>query len=251
MLNSLYWLDKPNKIESINELAIIPEQPMKILNVLMITIISILCLMSILALISIHGKVFGMASDFSPKGIDTYLSAYLPNKYLLTLTIATCSAYFGLLRVKATLDSNIEKIKQDRFSEWTTIVQIRCNEIALIDPKMTREIIRVRRAIFNFLFDKDFNIKNVGELTELFNKNIAESVGFFETTNSRHHKYGGIYRNDKHSYSFDSFRFIFYGMLENWYDEMIDDLENLYIANLQNGRMISEGHYQATVKSTE
>ena len=224
---------------------------MKILNALIIIAISILCLMSLLALISIHGKVIELSPDFSPIGIDTYLSAYLPYKYLFTLTIATCSAYFGLLRVKATLDSNVEKLKQDRFSEWKTIVQIRCNEIALLDPKMTREIIRVRRSIFNYLYEKDFNIQNVGELTEVFNTNIAESVGFFETTNAKYHKYGGIYRNNEHSYSFDSLRFIFFGMLENWYDGMIDDLESLYVANLQAGRMIGEGLYQTAVQNAE
>ena len=224
---------------------------MKILNGIIITIISILCVMSLLALISIHGKVFELSLEFSPKGIDTYLSSFLPYKYLFTLTIATCSAYFGFLRVKATLDSNVEKIKQDRFSEWKTIVQIRCNEIALLDPKMTREIIRARRSIFNFLYDKNFNIQNIAELTEVFNQNISESVGFFETTNARHNKLGGIYRNNRHSYSFDSFRFIFYGMLENWYDEMIDDLENLYVANLPNGRMIGEGLYQSAVQNLE
>lgn len=232
-------------------LAIIPKQPMKILNALIITIISILCVMSMLALISIHGKVFELSSEFSPKGIDQYLSAYLPYKYLFTLTIATCSAYFGLLRVKATLDSNVEKIKQDRFNEWKTIVQIRCNEIALLDPKMTREIIRVRRSIFNFLYEKDFKIQNIQELTQVFNENIAQNVGFFENTNARYNKLGGIYRIERHAYSFDSFRFIFYVMLEDWYDGMSDDLENLYIANLQVGRMISEGHYQTAVQNAK
>ncbi|MCG8750554.1 hypothetical protein [Tenacibaculum finnmarkense] len=203
--------------------------------------------MSILALISIHGKLADFDSKFSPSGIDNYLSSYANYKYLFTGTIATCSAYFGLLRVKATLDSNLEKIKQDRFSEWKTIVQIRCGEIESLDPKMTREIIKIRLSIYNFLYDKNFKIQNINELTEVFNAYVSSLVGFFENTNKRQQQLG-VYRNERHSYSFDSFRFVFYGMLDSCYEEMINDLEELYIQNLPNGRMIGEGHYQTALR---
>jgi hypothetical protein len=206
--------------------------------------------MSILALISIHGKLADFDLTFSPTGIDNYLSSFANYKYLFTGTIATCSAYFGLLRVKATLDSNLDKIKQDRFGEWKTIVQLRCSEIEALEPKMTREIIKIRRPIYNYLYDKNFEIKNINELTELFNANISNLVGFFENTNKKQLQIG-IYRNNQHSYSFDSFRFVFYGMLDSWYDEMIDDLETLYIANLPNGRMINEGHYLTALQDAE
>ena len=221
---------------------------MKIMNILMIIIITILLVMSSIALISIHGKLVDLPFEFTPFGIDNYLSSFGFYKYLFTGTIATCSAYFGLLRVKATLDSNIEKIKQDRFSEWKTIVQLRCNEIEYIDPKMTREIIKVRRAMYNYLYDKDFKINSIEELTPLFNDNIANLVAFFEDTNKRQQKLGTVYQNDRHTYSFNSFRFIFFGMIEGYYDNIINDLENLYIANLREGRMINEGWYQTNLR---
>ncbi|WP_125344669.1 hypothetical protein [Tenacibaculum singaporense] len=204
--------------------------------------------MSILALISIHGKLADFELKLSPSGIDNYLSFFGDYKYLFTGTIATCSAYFGLLRVKATLDSNIEKIRQDRFSEWKTIVQVRCNEIESLDPKMTREIIKIRLPIYNYLYDKNFEIKNIDELTEIFNANVSDLVGFFEDTNKRQQSLG-VYPSREYSYSFDSFRFIFYGMLDSWYEEMINDLEALYIQNLPDGRMINEEHYQVALRN--
>lgn len=222
---------------------------MRILNILMIVIISILSIMSILALISIHGKLAVFDVKLTPTGIETYLSSFGTYKYLFTGTIATCSAYFGLLRVKATLDSNLDKIKKDRFNEWKTIVQVRCSEIESLEPKMTREIIKVRRALYEDLYEKNFSIENKEELTEIFNAHISDLVGFFESTNKRQQALGGIYRNERHCYSFNSFRFLFYGMLDSWCDEMIEDLEALYIQNLPDGRMISEGHYQTALQN--
>ena len=86
-------------------------------------------------------------------------------------------------------------------------------------------------------------------MTKVFNENISDLVGFFENTNKRQQDLGGIYRNDRHSYSFDSFRFVFFGMLDSWYEKLIEDLENLYIENLPEGRMISEGHYQTALQN--
>src|SRR5690606_23259742 len=149
------------------------------LNIIMIIIICVLSLMSVLALISIHGKLIDFNFEITPIGIDNYLSSYTPYKYLLTGTIATCAAYFGLLRLKATIDTNNEKIKQDRFTEWKTIVQVRCSEIELLEPKMTREIIKIRRPIYEYLFARNFRIQNQEELAEVFNANVAELVVFF------------------------------------------------------------------------
>lgn len=217
---------------------------MKIFNGLLIVIISILVIMSIIALIIIHWKLMQYDFTFSPDGLEYYLTAFGQYKALFTGTIATCAAYFGLLRVKVSEDANREKIKKDIFSEWKMVVQVRSAEVERNDQLMIREIIRIRRQLFKDLFDLNFNIQNISELTEIFDSRIKELVNFFETQNNKHIGMGGAYPNDQYSYSYDAFRFIFFGMIEGWYDNLETDLKAMYIDNLPADRMINQGLFQ-------
>lgn len=221
----------------------------KFLNVVLVLVISILLAMSAFALIEIHWSLTIMKFSFSPSGIETYLTSLGKYKYLFTGTISTCSVYFGSLRVKATFDSNKEKIKQDRFNEWKTILQIRFSEISKSDPMMIREINKIRLHIFNSLFDLDFKIADKEQLKTLFNKHFKDFVTFFETQNNKSIKLGGAYPNDKYSYSFGSFYSIFSGMLDSWYDNIHKDLKDLYHNNLPNDRTINENTFNAANKA--
>ena len=42
---------------------------------------------------------------------------------------------------------------------------------------------------------------------------------------------GGAYRDVDHSYSYDTFRFIFWGMIDQGYDDLESDLKELYLKN--------------------
>ncbi|MBK9630333.1 MAG: hypothetical protein IPO62_04585 [Saprospiraceae bacterium] len=203
------------------------------------TIIVILIFMSLVALLTIHWTLYNKYSfSFSPEGIDNYLTSFGQYKALFTATVATIGAYFGLHRLKAATDANSDKLKQDHFSEWKTVLDIRFIEIEKADPFMRREFTRVRYNLFRQLYDLNFSITNNTQLTQIFQSTFQDLARFFEEQNNRHIGMGGVYPTNKYSYSFDSFRFLFLGSVDTIYPEIGSDLQTLYLAALDPNRMI-------------
>lgn len=200
--------------------------------------------MTLIALFAIHWNLSNLNLSFTPQGIENYLNSFGQYKALFTGTVATCAAYFGLLRVKVSEDANREKIKQDYFNEWKIIFQIRSSEIERNDRLMMRELTKVRRALFNDLYSINFQIQSKEQLEIIFDKNIKALVDFFETHNNLHNELGGAYPDEKHSYSFDSFSFMFLGMIEESYSEIGDDLKELYLMGMNDQRIISQNEYK-------
>lgn len=212
---------------------------MKIFNGLLITIIVILILMSLVALVTIHWTLYNKYSfSFSPEGIDKYLTSYGQYKALFTATVATIATYFGLHRLKAATDANSDKLRQDRFSEWKTVLDIRFIEIEKYDPFMRREFTRVRYNLFRQLYDLNFSISNNEQLTQIFQSTFQDLAQFFEEQNNRYIGMGGVYPDNTHSYSFYSFRLLFLGSVDNIYPEIVRDLQTLYFTALDPNRFI-------------
>ena len=142
---------------------------MKIFNGILLTIIVILNFMSLVALFTIHWTLYDKYSfSFSPEGINNYLASLGQYKALFTATVATIAAFFGLHRLKAATDANSDKLKQDRFSEWKTVLDIRFIEIEKADPFMRREFTSVRYNLFRQLYNLNFSITNNTQLTQVF-----------------------------------------------------------------------------------
>lgn len=218
---------------------------MKIFNWLLLGIIVILILMSLIAIVTIHWTLFDKYSfSFSPEGIDNYLVSFGQYKGLFTSTVATIAAYFGLHRLKAATDANSDKVRQDRFSEWKTVLDIRFIEIEKYDPYMKREFIRVRYNLFRQLYDLKFSIENNAQLTQIFQSTFQELARFFEEQNNKYIGMGGAYPNNMHSYSFDNFRFLLLGSVDIIYPSIVSDLQTLYLAALDPNRMINANLYR-------
>lgn len=202
-------------------------------------------LMSTIALTAVHWNLSELKIDFSPDGLETYLSALGEYKALFTGTIAVCSAYFGLQRVKVSVEANREKIKQDYFGEWKTVIQVRAAEVDKYDKRMLREIVKIRHSLYNDLYELNLKISDKETLTKIFDKHIKSRVRFFEEQNDKQIGMGGAYPNDNHSYSYDTFRFIFWGMIDQGYDDLESDLKELYLNNMDSDRTINLGMYRA------
>ena len=217
----------------------------KAFNVLFLVIIAILTLMSLAAIVFIHWTFFDITKysiSITPIGINNYLSAYGNYNALFAATIATIAAYFGLLQLK-------DKLKQDRFSEWKTVLDIMFIEIEKFDPYMRREFTRVRYSLFRQLYNLNFNIENNAQLTQIFQTTFQDRVIFFETQNNKHIGMGGAYPTDRYSYSFNSFQFLLRGCFDNVYTEINNDLLNLYVANLPADRIIDAEMYQTALRN--
>jgi len=218
---------------------------MKIFNWLLLGIIVILILMSLIAIVTIHWALLGKFSfSFSPEGIDNYIVSFGQYKGLFTGTVATITAYFGLHRLKAATDANSDKVRQDRFSEWKTVLDIRFIEIEKYDPYMKREFIRVRYNLFRQLYDHKFSIENNEQLTQIFQSTFQELARFFEEQNNKYIGMGGVYPDSTHSYSFDSFHFLLLGSVDIIYPSIVSDLQTLYLAALDPNRMIDANLYR-------
>ena len=223
----------------------------RIFNGLLLTIIIILVIMSIIALVAIHCLLHDKyILSFSPVGINTYLSAFGQYKALFTATVATIAAYLGLLRLKVATDANNDKLKQDRFSEWKMVLDIRFIEIEKLDPYMKREFIRVRYNLFKQLYDLHFSISNKDQLTQISQTTFGDLISFFEAQNNKHIDMGGAYPDDQFSYSFDSFRFLLLGCVDKTYPDILTDLKALYLSALPTDRYIDSDLYKAALTNS-
>lgn len=223
---------------------------MKVFNWTLLAIILILILMSLVALVSIHWTLCNNYKiSFSPEGIDNYLITLGKYKALFTSTVATIAAYFGLHSLKAATDANSDKLRQDRFSEWKTVLDIRFIEIEKLDPYMKREFVRVRYKLFRQLYDLDFSITNNTQLTQIFQSTFQDRARFFEEQNNKQIGMGEVYPNNTYSYSFDSFSLLLLGSLENIYQDIVKDLQTLYLAELDPNRMININIYSTALQN--
>ena len=195
-------------------------------------------LMSTIALTAIHWNLSELGIDFSPDGLETYLSGLGEYKALFTGTIAVCGAYFGLQRAKVSAEANREKVKQDYFGEWKTVIQVRASEVDKYDKRMLREIVKIRHSLYNDLYELNMKISNKETLTKIFDKHVKSRVRFFEEQNDKYIGMGGAYRIADNSYSYDTFRFIFLGMIDQGYDDLESDLKRLYLDNMEGNRTI-------------
>lgn len=222
---------------------------MRYLNVILFIAICVLLVFAVLALIEIHWRLKDMQFACSPEGIEYYLASLGKYKYLFAGTVATCSAYFGLLSVKARNESNADKKKQDRFNEWKMILQLRSSDILDRDPMIVKYITEKRNQIFNYLHDIQFKFDNKEQLTIFFNLFFKDQVGTFEIHNFKYKKLSAIYPNSEFSYSFESFCIVFFVMIESWYNEVHSDILKLYIDNLPENRIINEQSYKDAIES--
>jgi hypothetical protein len=214
----------------------------RIFNVLLLTSAVILILMSLLALILIHWTLWDYAFSFTPIGINNYLTAFGIYKALFTATVAVIAAYFGILRLTAATDANIQKMKQDRFSDWKTVLDVRFIETEKRDPLMKREFIRIRHNLFEQVYQRNFNLENNDHLNRTFQAVFPqELINFFETQNNVLVGVGAVYPNNNYAFSFDSFQFLFFGCFDIIYNEAREDLLNIYLRQIPGDRHV-DGH---------
>jgi hypothetical protein len=216
------------------------------INSVFLTIIAILLFMSMLGLIEIHWR---LASDynfsFTPEGINKYISSLGSYKELFVGTVAAIAAFLGLHRLHAATQANIDKIRQDKFSDWKTVLDIRFTEIETRDRVMKREFVRLRYRFFQDLYDIKFNIESKQTLDRIANSVFGDIILFFEENNDRYLQMGGIYGDHSSSYSYDSFRFLFTGSCDTLYDGAQSDLFNWYVSKLDSNRLVDANmHHQ-------
>lgn len=217
---------------------------MKILNSLFVFFVIILVVMSLLALVIIHATLFKYTFSLTPAGLNTYLNEYKSYSALFAGTIATTGGYLGLLRLHAATNANRDKLKQDRFSEWKTVFEIRALETEKKDPFMKREFVRLRWHFFNELYKRNFTVANKNDLTTVLSI-FKTVIPFFEEQSNDYVNMGGVYRDANSSYSVNSFVFLFLGLIDISYNEIELDLRGLYISYLPQNRIVGEALYHS------
>lgn len=220
---------------------------MKILKGTLDAVLIILIVLSLIALIVVHWTLFHKAWLITPQGFENYITSLGNYKALFTSTVAVMAAYFGFHRLNVAIEANVQKVKQDRFVEWKTVLDIRFMEIEKNDPFMKREFVRIRHKFYEQLFPLKYNIDNQTQLIQIFDSTFRELVIFFEQQNNRHIGMGGPYPDNRYSYSFDSFRFLFLGCIDNVYNNIVIDLQNLYLNCLPGVRRIDGEIYRISV----
>lgn len=209
-----------------------------------------MALLSIIALINIHIANYTYILEVTPEGVNNYISSFSEYKTLFASTITVIAAYFGLERLNEATIANNEKVKQDRFIEWKFSIEHRLAYADEKNPQIRKVFASKRFYLFNDLYAINFIVKDKKKLEDLFNKYFKDIVPFIERQNQTYLKQAGIYPSEKYSYSYDAFRYLFFGCCpyEN-YLEIEVDLASLFLHELPNSRIINEKSYQlATLK---
>jgi hypothetical protein len=223
---------------------------MKIITKLLLVIIGILTVMSVIALVAIHWQLFAEHSlSISPEGINFYLSALGEYEALFTASVATLGLYFAFLQLTSAVDTYKDKIRSDHYAEWKNTLEVRLKEVEADEPYMGRQFIKLRYRLFLHLYEMKFAISTREQLDQVFELHFKKEVGFLEKTNERYQGMGEVYPDEKYSYSFDSFRFVFLGCIDNFYDEIEEDLKGIYLAVLPQYRHINLNTYQVALQN--
>lgn len=216
---------------------------MKFLNIVLIAIMCVLGFFSVIALIAVHSTLMTQYSfTLKPDGLIFYLSQVGHYKELFAGTITVIAAFFGLHRLNAAIETNILKIKSDRFAEWKLVLEARLPEAEVENPYMRREFIRVRYNFYESLNELTFRIENREQLTTIFQRHFQDLARFFEDMNEKH-MHIAAYPNNNYAFSFDSFRFVFVGCADYIYNGAVADLLTLYVAQIDPARMIDQRIY--------
>lgn len=212
----------------------------KTFNFIIIIFSIILVLFSVVTFTIIQIDLFNYPFNFSPKGLNAYLDSFAKYNSLFAATVTLIVAYFGIKRLEAADKSNNDKLKQDRYSDWKIVTDIRIDEIENNNKRFRREFYKIRYNLFLDLYPLDLSIKNKKDLELIFDKHIKSRVTFFEEMTEKHIWMGGIYRDNQYTYFFEDLYYILIGSLNNQYSELYQDFKNLYLENLNPERTIDE-----------
>jgi hypothetical protein len=231
------------RVEFLNSLSMV-----KFLSGVLLLIVVSLLVFSSIGFGLIHLKLWDHGVDISPKGVEIYIHELGSYKGLFLATVTVTAAYLGLKRLKAATDANEDKLRNDRFNEWKIVLESRIQEQLIWDPYMKRCFVHIRYRLFQTLYRLDFNIESIDDLRIMFshfetpNNNIP---AFLEEQSNRSKDMGGYYPNENYLYSFDSFRYIIYGCINEAYDNFESDLRALYLdrAKLSTMRTVDKELY--------
>ncbi len=220
-----------------------------IFNIFILLSSLILIFFSISTFLIIQSELLSLDFEFNKDGLNKYFSSFSEYKQLFLATITLIVAYFGILRLKAAEIANIEKAKQDRFTEWKSLIEIRISEVEKDNPYLKRQIIKIRYKLFEKLYKKNMSIKNKSELIKICDDEFKKSIRFLEEMNEKYMLRGGIYESNTYTYLYTNFSFVFLGSLDNQYPEIDTDFKKIYLDSLNPNRTIDRDLFQAALRN--
>ena len=210
------------------------------LNVIIIIFAIILLLFSLASFVIIQKELFSYSFRFDTVGLNNYIFSFTTYKELYAATMTLIVSYFAILRLKAAEVANLEKVKQDRFSEWKIQLEIRILEVEKNNPYLKRQLTTIRYKFFNKLYEIKMSINSKEDIIKIFDDDFKKSLLFLEENNLNYKSQGGIYLNKKATFFYNDFFFVFCGSLDNFYDDLYKDLKEVYLTILKPDRIISE-----------
>ncbi len=203
----------------------------------------ILLILSVAAMILIQidlGRNYQF--DLSVSGITYYLLAFGKFKELFLGTIALVAGYVGV-------ESFLETVKENRYTDWVARTEIRYSEIVKYDPQLKILLSHQRRTMFEYLEKENFSFNNKESLKLFFEKFIAPKVPYIEESNTRYENLGGCYPDENFTFSYLNFQYIFAEMvnLSKSYPCILNDLHTMYIDSLPKNRTIDSALYNAAI----
>lgn len=219
----------------------------------------ILIIFSLIAFLLINTEALcKMSPDISPQGFKTYLSLYNPFQVLFGSLFVVITADLAIERLGLMSESNknaalasLNSFKASSRTTWIQTVKEFYSEIRSKDPRICKEITRKSIEIHDYLFAIDYKISDEETLEDFFDRFFSDGVSGFEQMNTVMLNVG-FYSDKNQSYSFDSFRYIFFVMInaDESYNGIAKDLEAIYKKMVQefNSDLINADLYEAGIE---
>ncbi|WP_345210491.1 hypothetical protein [Mucilaginibacter gynuensis] len=216
---------------------------MKILNTVIFVFVITALFSTAFVVVLINYKLWNESHLLlSADGFMNYLKAYGDFKDLFVVTVAATAAYVGLQSLQETVQSNCERLKQERFNEWKVKMEIRLLDAEKGNPRLRLIFMELRTKFFDWLYEHDFRIGSKQDLALCF-AIFSHLVQTLESQNNSAIKMGEIYPNEGYSYSYDGFRFMFLGGPNDTYPEIETDLNKFYLELLPSNRIIDQAAF--------
>lgn len=219
----------------------------RILKAVMSILLWLLIALSFVSIIFASLEAFSLSFDFSSKGLQYLLDLFEPYSVLYGATFIVLTTSLAINRLGLLMNTNRDSFKIGNRTAWIETVNFFLNDIEDNDPYMRKFFKRNMLDIHDYLFDHNYRFESKNSLDDFFNRFAKNEITKFEQQNRMYQNIGGFYKNDSHSYSYDSFRYVFENIikLEDSYSSLRIDLQNQYQDEVRSipKRVVSQNQY--------
>ncbi|GBD89176.1 hypothetical protein BMS3Abin03_03126 [bacterium BMS3Abin03] len=198
-------------------------------------------------------KAFSLPILFSYEGLLNFIKIFENFSSVYAATFVVFAIYVAFDQLREMKHSNYEAIKISNKSLWYNDLKNKLDEVRKTNNHLYNHIVFNINKVYDFLYEKDFQIKSKVELEEFIEKFFIQEIPNFERFDYNTASYGYAYKNENQLHSFGTFYDLFISIVRpsDNYTNFHDDLRLIFLEAVKNSkieRIIGESFYNHQVQ---